>query len=122
MRDRRGRIGSGQRDRFTGQLGTQPSRFCRATAAPAWVPGDIFRVISRRQRGEALDRGSLPTDIGRHELAPPGFLDELKTRVSLSQVVGRKVMWDRRKSNQAKGDMWAPCPFHQEKNRQFSCG
>ena len=23
-------------------------------------------------------------------------------------------MWDGRKSNQAKGDMWAPCPFHQE--------
>ncbi len=50
---------------------------------------------------------------------PPGFLDELKTRVSLSQVVGRKVMWDRRKSNQAKGDMWAPCPFHQEKTASF---
>ena len=25
---------------------------------------------------------------------PPGFLDELRTRTSLSQVVGRKVMWD----------------------------
>jgi DNA primase len=50
---------------------------------------------------------------------PPGFLDELKTRVSLSQVAGRKVMWDRRKSNQAKGDMWAPCPFHQEKTASF---
>lgn len=50
---------------------------------------------------------------------PPGFLDELKTRLSLSQVVGRKVMWDTRKSNQAKGDMWAPCPFHQEKTASF---
>jgi DNA primase len=50
---------------------------------------------------------------------PPGFLDELKARVSLSQVAGRKVMWDRRKSNQAKGDMWAPCPFHQEKTASF---
>jgi DNA primase len=28
-------------------------------------------------------------------------------------------MWDRRKSNQAKGDMWAPCPFHQEKTASF---
>ena len=27
----------------------------------------------------------------------PGFLDELRTRLSLSQVVGRKVIWDRRK-------------------------
>ena len=50
---------------------------------------------------------------------PPGFLDELRTRVSLSQVVGRKVIWDMRKSNQGKGDMWAPCPFHQEKSASF---
>ncbi|MWD27989.1 DNA primase [Aquicoccus sp. SCR17] len=50
---------------------------------------------------------------------PPGFLDELRSRTSLSQVVGRKVMWDNRKSNQAKGDMWAPCPFHQEKSASF---
>ncbi len=50
---------------------------------------------------------------------PPGFLDELRTRISLSQVVGRKVMWDNRKSNAAKGDMWAPCPFHQEKTASF---
>lgn len=50
---------------------------------------------------------------------PPGFLDELRTRLSLSDVVGRKVMWDTRKSNQAKGDMWAPCPFHQEKSASF---
>jgi DNA primase len=50
---------------------------------------------------------------------PPGFLDELRTRTSLTQVVGRKVMWDQRKSNQGKGDMWAPCPFHQEKTASF---
>ncbi|WP_147112822.1 DNA primase [Tateyamaria sp. syn59] len=50
---------------------------------------------------------------------PPGFLDELRTRLSLTQVVGRKVMWDARKSNQGKGDMWAPCPFHHEKTASF---
>ncbi len=50
---------------------------------------------------------------------PPGFLDELRERASLSQVVGRKVTWDMRKSNQGKGDMWAPCPFHQEKTASF---
>ena len=50
---------------------------------------------------------------------PPGFLDELRSRVSLTQVAGRKVMWDPRKSNQGKGDMWAPCPFHQEKTASF---
>ncbi len=50
---------------------------------------------------------------------PPGFLDELRTRLSLSDVVGRKVMWDRKKSNAGKGDMWAPCPFHHEKTASF---
>ncbi len=50
---------------------------------------------------------------------PPGFLDELRTRISLSSVVGRKVTWDLRKSNLGKGDMWAPCPFHQEKSASF---
>ncbi|MDP4990085.1 MAG: DNA primase, partial [Marivita lacus] len=50
---------------------------------------------------------------------PPNFLDELRTRISLTQVVGRKVLWDTRKSNQGKGDMWAPCPFHQEKSASF---
>jgi DNA primase len=50
---------------------------------------------------------------------PPGFLDELRSRTSLSGVVGRKVVWDPRKSNQGKGDMWAPCPFHQEKTASF---
>lgn len=50
---------------------------------------------------------------------PPGFLDELRSRTSLTQVVGRKVVWDNRKSNQAKGDMWAPCPFHHEKTASF---
>jgi DNA primase len=28
-------------------------------------------------------------------------------------------MWDARKSNQGKGDMWAPCPFHHEKTASF---
>ncbi|MFE3837142.1 DNA primase [Pseudogemmobacter sonorensis] len=50
---------------------------------------------------------------------PPGFLDELRNRISLSAVVGRKVTWDMRKSNMAKGDWWAPCPFHQEKSASF---
>ncbi len=50
---------------------------------------------------------------------PPGFIDELRTRTTLSSVVGRKVTWDMRKSNQAKGDFWAPCPFHQEKSASF---
>lgn len=50
---------------------------------------------------------------------PPGFLDELRSRVSIAQVVGRAVTWDLRKSNQGKGDFWAPCPFHHEKTASF---
>lgn len=50
---------------------------------------------------------------------PVGFLDELRSRVSISAVVGKKVTWDLRKSNQGRGDMWAPCPFHQEKTASF---
>ncbi|MDZ7906764.1 MAG: DNA primase [Cypionkella sp.] len=50
---------------------------------------------------------------------PNGFLDDLRDRVTLSAIVGRKVTWDGRKSNQAKGDFWAPCPFHVEKSPSF---
>lgn len=50
---------------------------------------------------------------------PPGFLDELRSRLSIAQVVGRAVTWDLRKSNQGKGDFWAPCPFHHEKTASF---
>ncbi|MFN3261388.1 MAG: DNA primase [Pikeienuella sp.] len=50
---------------------------------------------------------------------PPGFLDEIRARVSLSQVIGRKLSWDQRKSNAGKGDYWACCPFHQEKSSSF---
>ncbi len=50
---------------------------------------------------------------------PDSFLDDLRNRLSLSQVVGRKVTWDMKKTNQGKGDWWAPCPFHQEKSASF---
>ena len=50
---------------------------------------------------------------------PPGFLDDLRSRLTLSDVVGRKVTWDQRKSQPGKGDFWAPCPFHQEKTPSF---
>lgn len=50
---------------------------------------------------------------------PNGFVEELKARLNLSEVVGRKVIWDNRKSQPAKGDYWAPCPFHQEKTASF---
>ncbi|MEM9044879.1 MAG: DNA primase [Pseudomonadota bacterium] len=50
---------------------------------------------------------------------PPGFLDDLRGRLTLSDVIGRKVTWDQRKSQPGKGDFWAPCPFHQEKTASF---
>lgn len=50
---------------------------------------------------------------------PPGFMDEIKSRVSLAAVAGKKVTWDNRKSNPGKGDYWSPCPFHQEKTPSF---
>jgi DNA primase len=50
---------------------------------------------------------------------PPGFIDELRDRSSISQVAGRKVTWDARKSNPGKGDYWSPCPFHAEKTASF---
>lgn len=50
---------------------------------------------------------------------PSGFVDELRGRVSLAQIAGRRVSWDPRKSNAARNDWWAPCPFHQEKTASF---
>ncbi len=49
----------------------------------------------------------------------PQFLDQLRDRVPLSEVVGRFVSWDQKKSRPAQGDYWAPCPFHTEKTASF---
>ncbi len=47
------------------------------------------------------------------------FLDEIRQRLPITQVVGEHVMWDKRKSQPGKGDMWACCPFHGEKSPSF---
>ncbi|MGE0500037.1 MAG: DNA primase [Rhizobiaceae bacterium] len=52
---------------------------------------------------------------------PPTFLDEIRDRVPISSVVGQRVTWDRKKTNAAKGDWWACCPFHGEKSPSFHC-
>ena len=49
----------------------------------------------------------------------PTFLDEIRDRVPISSVIGARVSWDRRKTNAAKGDWWACCPFHNEKSPSF---
>lgn len=48
-----------------------------------------------------------------------GFLDEIRQRLPISQVVGEHVIWDKRKSQPARGDYWACCPFHGEKTPSF---
>lgn len=52
---------------------------------------------------------------------PPSFLDEIRERVPISQVVGMKVTWDRKKTQTGKGDYWGCCPFHGEKSPSFHC-
>ncbi|MCO6185516.1 DNA primase [Rhizobium sp. L1K21] len=49
------------------------------------------------------------------------FLDEIRDRVPISAVIGRRVSWDRKKTNAPKGDYWACCPFHGEKTPSFHC-
>ncbi len=49
----------------------------------------------------------------------PDFLDEIRTRVSLTDLVGRRVSWDRHKSNARRKDFWGCCPFHHEKTPSF---
>ncbi|MCA1259941.1 DNA primase, partial [Nitratireductor aquimarinus] len=52
---------------------------------------------------------------------PNSFLDEIRDRVPISQVIGTRVTFDRRKTNASRGDYWACCPFHGEKSPSFHC-
>lgn len=49
------------------------------------------------------------------------FLDEIRDRVPISDVIGQRVTWDRKKTKSARGDWWACCPFHGEKTPSFHC-
>jgi DNA primase len=49
------------------------------------------------------------------------FLEELRDRIPISEVIGRHVTWDRKKTNAPRGDFWACCPFHGEKSPSFHC-
>jgi DNA primase len=49
------------------------------------------------------------------------FLDEIRDRVNISDVIGRRVSWDKKKTNTPRGDYWACCPFHGEKSPSFHC-
>ncbi|HWA19400.1 MAG TPA: DNA primase [Devosia sp.] len=48
-----------------------------------------------------------------------GFLDEIRQRLPIHEVVGEHVIWDKRKSQPSRGDYWACCPFHGEKTPSF---
>ncbi len=47
------------------------------------------------------------------------FLDHLRSSVSLSDLIGEKVLWDPKKTKSSQGDFWGPCPFHEEKTASF---
>lgn len=49
------------------------------------------------------------------------FLDDIRERIPISDVIGRHVTWDRKKTNAPRGDYWACCPFHGEKSPSFHC-
>ncbi len=48
-------------------------------------------------------------------------VDYIREQHNISDVIGRFVTWDRKKSKPAKGDWWACCPFHGEKSPSFHC-
>ena len=49
------------------------------------------------------------------------FLDDIRDRVPISSVIGKRVTFDKKKSNPGRGDFWANCPFHGEKSPSFHC-
>ena len=52
---------------------------------------------------------------------PSSFLDDIRDRLRISEVVGARVTFDKKKTNAAKGDFWGCCPFHGEKTPSFHC-
>ncbi len=52
---------------------------------------------------------------------PDSFLDDIRDRLRISEVIGQRVTFDKKKTNAAKGDYWACCPFHGEKSPSFHC-
>ncbi len=52
---------------------------------------------------------------------PDRFLDDIRDQLRISEVVGQRVQFDKKKTNAAKGDFWGNCPFHGEKTPSFHC-
>lgn len=49
------------------------------------------------------------------------FIDDLRDRISISDVIGTRVSWDRAKTKPQRGDYWGCCPFHGESRPSFHC-
>ena len=47
------------------------------------------------------------------------FIEKLRERLSIIDIIGKKVNWDLKKSNVRSGTYWACCPFHTEKTASF---
>ena len=48
------------------------------------------------------------------------FIEKLREKLSIVDIVGKKVNWDYKKSNIRTGTYWACCPFHNEKTPSFT--
>ncbi len=49
------------------------------------------------------------------------FIEQVRSSIQISDVIGTRVSWDRKKTRAAKGDWWACCPFHGENSPSFHC-
>ncbi len=52
---------------------------------------------------------------------PSDFLDDIRTKLPISTVIGKRVVFDSQKSKPSRGDFWCCCPFHSEKTPSFHC-
>lgn len=51
----------------------------------------------------------------------PADVERAKAKIPISEIIGRYVTWDRKKTRARAGDFWACCPFHGEKSPSFHC-
>ena len=47
------------------------------------------------------------------------FINQLKEKLSIVDIIGKRVTWDNKKTNVNNGIYWSCCPFHNEKTASF---
>ena len=52
-------------------------------------------------------------------LTPDNFIAQLRDKLSITDIIGKRVIWDTKKTNAKNGVFWACCPFHLEKTASF---